>query len=204
MNLNHVTVSVTAMAPALAFYRALGFKLIVINAHYARFELPAGEATFSIELAPEAPGAHAPQLFIECDVDSEHARLSALGIAFETAPADMPWLWRHAHLRDPSGNLICLYHAGANRKQPPWRLGAAAYEAQFNIVILDDGVVLAKRPGADWRALQEEFAGYKSSLGPYDFAGAAIFIAEEWPDLFTQRIAAMREFAGSAERTLRL
>jgi hydroxymethylpyrimidine/phosphomethylpyrimidine kinase len=34
----------------------------------------------------------------------------------------MPWLWREARLRDPSGNEICLYHAGANRRFPPWRI----------------------------------------------------------------------------------
>jgi hydroxymethylpyrimidine/phosphomethylpyrimidine kinase len=32
------------------------------------------------------------------------------------------WLWREAWLRDPAGNAVCLYHAGANRRFPPWRL----------------------------------------------------------------------------------
>ena len=123
MNLNHVTVSVTAMAPALAFYALLGLKLIVRAEHYARFELPDGDATFSIELAGEVAQAHAPQVFFECDdIDAQASRLMAAGVSFEMAPTDMPWLWRQAHLRDPSGNLICLYHAGANRKHPPWRL----------------------------------------------------------------------------------
>ena len=34
------------------------------------------------------------------------------------------WLWREARLVDPSGNVICLYHAGENRLNPPWRVGA--------------------------------------------------------------------------------
>jgi hypothetical protein len=25
-------------------------------------------------------------------------------------------------LRDPDGNILCLYHAGDNRRNPPWRL----------------------------------------------------------------------------------
>ena len=27
-----------------------------------------------------------------------------------------------AYLRDPAGNLICLFWAGENRKNPPWRV----------------------------------------------------------------------------------
>jgi hypothetical protein len=37
-------------------------------------------------------------------------------------PPDQAWLWREAYLKDPDGNLICLYHAGANRRFPPWRI----------------------------------------------------------------------------------
>jgi catechol 2,3-dioxygenase-like lactoylglutathione lyase family enzyme len=123
MNLNHVTVSVTAMAPALDFYRLLGLKLIVLNDHYARFEVPEGDATFSIELADSVASGNTPQLFFECgDIDAQAARLAAAGVAFELPPTDMPWLWRQAHMRDPSGNLICLFRAGEIRKQPPWRL----------------------------------------------------------------------------------
>ena len=33
------------------------------------------------------------------------------------------WLWREARLRDPSGNVVCLYHAGDYRRHPPWRVG---------------------------------------------------------------------------------
>jgi hypothetical protein len=31
-------------------------------------------------------------------------------------------LWREAHLRDPDGNMLCLFYAGKNRLDPPWRL----------------------------------------------------------------------------------
>ena len=37
-------------------------------------------------------------------------------------PVDQRWLWREAYLRDPAGNLLCLYCAGENRLFPPWRL----------------------------------------------------------------------------------
>ena len=56
------------------------------------------------------------------DLDAEYERLRTLGIAFEAPPKDQSWLWREAYLRDPDSNLICLYHAGVNRRFPPWRI----------------------------------------------------------------------------------
>ena len=49
-------------------------------------------------------------------------RLKEAGLQFDTDPADQRWLWREARLRDPSGNPICLFAAGANRLNPPWRI----------------------------------------------------------------------------------
>ena len=48
--------------------------------------------------------------------------LKQLGFVFEKESVAQEWLWTEAYLRDPSGNLICLYHAGENRKNPPWRM----------------------------------------------------------------------------------
>lgn len=123
MRLNQVTVVATDVEASIAFYRTLGLKLIVHSPHYARFELPAGDSTFSIHLADAGPGAHAPTVYFECDdLDGEVARLKAAGIAFDADAIDQTWLWREAYLRDPAGNLICLYPAGANRTHPPWRV----------------------------------------------------------------------------------
>jgi uncharacterized glyoxalase superfamily protein PhnB len=62
-------------------------------------------------------------VYFECrDLDATVARLRAAGIAFESGPEDQPWLWREARLRDPEGNRLCLFHAGENRRNPPWRL----------------------------------------------------------------------------------
>ena len=46
--------------------------------------------------------------------------------ASSTPPVDQPWQWREARLRDPDGNRLCLFHAGENRLNPPWRLGNAS------------------------------------------------------------------------------
>lgn len=123
MRLNQITAPARDLGASVAFYRLLGLRLIVKSEHYARFELPKGEATFSLHLAAgDIPSANAPQIYFECDVDAEFARLTAAGIAFETAPAMQSWLWREAWLRDPAGNALCLYQAGSNRTHPPWRL----------------------------------------------------------------------------------
>jgi predicted enzyme related to lactoylglutathione lyase len=67
---------------------------------------------------------HAPiVLYFECEnLDAEVIRLKDLGLHFDEDPTDRQWLWREAYLKDPNGNKICLFHAGKNRKDPPWRL----------------------------------------------------------------------------------
>ncbi|MGE0828500.1 MAG: VOC family protein [Hyphomonadaceae bacterium] len=123
MRLNQVTANATDLERSIAFYTLLGLKLIVRSPHYARFELPDGEATFSLHIAARAADAGAPVIYFECDdLDAQCARLKAAGVTFESGPEDQRWLWREARLSDPAGNQLCLYHAGANRTHPPWRL----------------------------------------------------------------------------------
>ena len=123
MDLNQITLEVTEFDSAVRFYGRLGLRLIVsARSAYARFELPHGESTLSLHLT-DIPGAGSAMLYFEVpDVDDRYAALKAKGIVFDTDPTDQPWLWREARLRDPSGNRLCLYHAGANRRHPPWRL----------------------------------------------------------------------------------
>jgi catechol 2,3-dioxygenase-like lactoylglutathione lyase family enzyme len=124
MDLNQASVPAHDLEAAVAFYRLLGLRLIVKNEHYARFELPKGEATLSIAriAEPIGPGA-STHLYFECDnLDAEVARLKGAGVVFDRAPVDQAWLWREAWLKDPAGNWLCLYHAGQNRRHPPWRI----------------------------------------------------------------------------------
>lgn len=126
MNLNQVTVEVADIPRAKAFYQRLGLTLIVSRDHYARF-LCAGDgsataATFSVHLAEQVtPGGGG--IYFECvELDERVAALKAAGVAFDLEPTDQPWLWREAWLRDPDGNRLCLYWAGDNRVNPPWRV----------------------------------------------------------------------------------
>lgn len=122
MKLNQVTLPVSDIARAKAFYEALGFRLRVDSQHYCRFLAPQGDTTFSIHLdeGPFAPGA---VLYLETDdVDAAMAELEGKGIVFDTPPADERWLWREASFRDPDGHRWKIYYAGENRVDPPWRV----------------------------------------------------------------------------------
>lgn len=125
MDLNQATVEVADFDAALEFYQTLGLKLIVFSeGRYARFEMPAGASTISIHIAEE-PQVSGPLLYAEVDdVDAVYSDLKAKGIVFDTVPEDQPWLWREVRFRDPSGNRWCLFHAGNNRRFPPWRVEA--------------------------------------------------------------------------------
>lgn len=118
MKLNQVTVSVSDYGAAVDFYTRLGLKQIVdAPPRYARFETPSGE-TFSIHIADEVASSTTVYFEVE-DVDSFVAQL---GLPLLHEPVDQDWLWREARLADPSDNVICIYHAGENRRFPPWRI----------------------------------------------------------------------------------
>ena len=102
----------------------LGLRLIVhSDDHYARFECPEGDSTFSLHYAEGKLDPNGQSLYFETsDVDTEYERLTKLGVAFDLGPTDQRWQWREAHLRDPDGHHIIIYHAGSYRKNPPWRI----------------------------------------------------------------------------------
>ncbi|QBY05363.1 VOC family protein [Thalassotalea sp. HSM 43] len=142
MNLNQVTLPVNDMVRATDFYRTLGFTQIVDTPHYARFQCPDGDATFSLsleespeqsseqssELSSEQPlqqasaGCGAVIYFEHEQLDQWVAQLQQRDIVFAQLPTDQRYLWREAILYDPSGNKIKLYWAGENRLNPPWRV----------------------------------------------------------------------------------
>ena len=126
MNLNQVTLPVMKMEEATDFYRRMGFIQIVDTPHYARFECPEGEATFSLSLEA-TPFSNGCTIYFEHeDLDGLVQELKEKGFTFHQEPKDMTYLWREAILRDPSGNKIKLYWAGGNRLNPPWRVERTA------------------------------------------------------------------------------
>ena len=119
MRMNQVTVGATDYEASVGFYKKLGLRQIVDSPpRYARFETPGGE-TFSIHHVDEVRSTTTVYFEVE-DVD---AFVGALDLPLAQAPVDQSWLWREARLIDPAGNEICIYHAGENRRFPPWRNG---------------------------------------------------------------------------------
>jgi len=122
MNLNQVTLPVKDMNEAVAFYLTLGMIQIVDTAHYARFQCPDGDATFSLSLETEEFSNSAVIYFEHEQLDELYERLVEKGIRFEQPPTAQRYLWKEAILKDPSGNKIKLYWAGENRLDPPWKV----------------------------------------------------------------------------------
>ena len=123
MELNQVTLPCTDYDESVHFYREMGFRQIVASPpNYARFECECG-ATFSLHKVESVVAPSDIVVYFEVeDLDSVVQHLLDAGIVFESKPTDQRWLWREAYLRDPTGNMLCIYHAGENRRFPPWRL----------------------------------------------------------------------------------
>jgi catechol 2,3-dioxygenase-like lactoylglutathione lyase family enzyme len=126
MNLNQVTIYTDKTVETAEFFQKLGLTLIVDSLpRYARLECPDGDSTLSIQEDGSADLSLPDRivLYFECDeLDRTVEDLKAKGLTFDDDPTDRPWLWRQAYLKDPNGNKICLFRAGENRKNPPWRV----------------------------------------------------------------------------------
>lgn len=124
MNLNQVTIPSINLEKATIFYQKLGLQLIVdARPRYVRFECPEGDATFSIHLVEKLPKGEGVSVYFELEnLDKKVEELIAQGVEFLEKPEDRSWLWREARLLDLDGNKLILFHAGNNRKNPPWRV----------------------------------------------------------------------------------
>jgi hydroxymethylpyrimidine/phosphomethylpyrimidine kinase len=123
MDLNQVTLPCIDYEASVQFYKKLGLRQIVDSPpRYARFETAAG-STFSIHLVETGCSSSDFVVYFEVeDLDSTVRALIEKGLEFDTEPQDQDWLWREAYLSDPAGNRLCIYHAGENRRHPPWRM----------------------------------------------------------------------------------
>jgi catechol 2,3-dioxygenase-like lactoylglutathione lyase family enzyme len=124
MNLNQITVPSLDLAKSIPFYEKLGLKLIVKSLpHYARFECPNGNSTFSLHQTDKLPEGGGVFVYFECENLDEHVKnLKQKGFEFELEPTDQRWLWREARLKDLDKNQLILYYAGDDRLNPPWRI----------------------------------------------------------------------------------
>ena len=124
MNLNQITVPSLDLTRSIPFYEKMGLRLIVRSLpHYARFECPEGESTFSLHQVENLPKGEGIYVYFELENLDEYVNeLIGKGIKFDEIPEDRSWLWREARLKDPDGNQLILFWAGKNRRNPPWRI----------------------------------------------------------------------------------
>lgn len=123
MQLNQITVPTHDVAASVAFYKQLGFRQLVDSPHYARFLAPEGDTTFSVHLEENASTINKTVIYLETEnIDDVVSKLEADGMRFKQSPKNEDWLWREARLLDPAENEICIYYAGENRINPPWRI----------------------------------------------------------------------------------
>ncbi len=127
MNINQITIPVIDVQKSIEFYKKLGLILIVESLpHYARFQCPDGNATFSLHQVSQVTSGEGIWIYFEVEkLDLFVELLINQGIVFEELPNDKPWLWREARLKDIDNNQLILYFAGTNRTDPPWKITAA-------------------------------------------------------------------------------
>jgi catechol 2,3-dioxygenase-like lactoylglutathione lyase family enzyme len=125
MDLNQITLDVSNVERSARFYETLGLRRIVWSPpRYARFECQSGSTTLSLHLA-DPPIASGAALYFETeDVAAKLADLQQAGVMFDGPPVLQAWRWLEVWTSDPDGRRICLYHAGPDRRFPPWRVCA--------------------------------------------------------------------------------
>jgi len=109
-SLSAVTLFTRAMAPAVSFYKKLGFTIRYGGESSDFTSFHAGPGYLNLMLASEhheiAPWGRA--IFYVSDVDACHARAVAEGLQPAFTPRDAPWGERYFHIFDPDGHEISL------------------------------------------------------------------------------------------------
>ncbi len=107
--LSAITLAVSDMDRAVAFYTAVGFEVAFGGAGTPFTSLRAGTGFLNLQLDPD----HAPIpriwgrviLWVD-DVDAAYARVVSAGGQPDGPPADAPWGERYFHVRDPDGHEL--------------------------------------------------------------------------------------------------
>jgi catechol 2,3-dioxygenase-like lactoylglutathione lyase family enzyme len=103
-----ITLATHDMARAVAFYRALGFRLLYggADADFTSFAAGGGYLNLIAQPAERRWSWWGRAIFHVDDVDALYRAALAAGLAPSTAPADAPWGERYFHLTDPDGHEL--------------------------------------------------------------------------------------------------
>ena len=106
-SLSAVTLAVTDMARATAFYDALGFEVRYGGPDAPFTSYAVGEGYVNLQLVTAPPGTGWGRAILHVDdVDAVHDRALAAGLAPTTSPRDAEWGERYFHLTDPDGHEL--------------------------------------------------------------------------------------------------
>jgi catechol 2,3-dioxygenase-like lactoylglutathione lyase family enzyme len=102
-----ITLATADMARAVAFYQALGLRMLYggPDARFTSFAL--GSSYLNLIAAPEAQVRWWGRVIIYVeDVDALHRRALEAGLQPSTAPQDASWGERFFHITDPDGHEL--------------------------------------------------------------------------------------------------
>lgn len=102
-----VTLVTVSMAESVAFYEALGFRLLYGGADAPFSSFRAGDGYLNLQLgANTSLAGWGRAVFRVDDVDAMHDRALRAGLAPATTPADADWGERYFHIHDPDGHEL--------------------------------------------------------------------------------------------------
>ena len=110
-SISAVTFVVPDMPAAVAFYEAIGFRLLFGGAREPFTTFAAGPGFVNLQLDADAAPRPRPEVwgrvvFWVDDVDAMHRRVLDAGYEPQMAPSDAPWGERYFHVRDPAGHEL--------------------------------------------------------------------------------------------------
>ncbi|MGE0135200.1 MAG: VOC family protein [Dehalococcoidia bacterium] len=107
-SLNAVTLGVSDMARAAAFYAAAGFELKYggAEAEFTSYRLGPNHLNLMRLPRGEQQGWRGRVIVYVADVDATYAHVVAVGLTPEFEPRDADWGERYFHMRDPDGHEL--------------------------------------------------------------------------------------------------
>jgi len=122
MQIAYVNIFVSELARAIEFYQGkLGFDLQFSSPDhgYAAFSTGATRLGLAVPGTDEANliGRHTGVGLQVADLQSEHTRLTGLGVSFTMPPTRQPWGGFMALMADPDGNVLYLDQVSAAHGQ---------------------------------------------------------------------------------------
>jgi catechol 2,3-dioxygenase-like lactoylglutathione lyase family enzyme len=106
-SISAVTLVTADMAESVAFYGALGFRLLYGGADAPFTSFRAGNGYLNIQHGEKAARVvWGRVIFWVDDVDAMYQRAVAAGFAPATSPTDATWGERYFHIHDPDGNEL--------------------------------------------------------------------------------------------------